>query len=223
MLELKGLLFSFQNKVVFEALNLTFQSNKIIGIVGKNGVGKTTLFRCISGIYTPAAGEMRFDRMPFSKQQVGFLPTDPFFYTYMTGGEYLQLVNGKTANHYADLLDLPLNELIDTYSTGMRKKLAFSAIISQRRPIQILDEPFNGVDLESNEILKHIIQNEKYNKITLISSHVLSTLTDICDEIYFIKEGFQCDYYTKNNFNNLHIYISEDIKNKLEAINTLKD
>ena len=223
MLELKGLRFSFQNKVVFEALNLTFQSDKIIGIVGKNGVGKTTFFRTISGIYTPTSGEMHFNGMPFSKQRVGFLPTDPFFYTYMTGEEYLQLVNGKVVKHYNDLLDLPLHELIDTYSTGMRKKLAFSAIISQRRPIQILDEPFNGVDLESNEMLKHIIQNEKHGKITLISSHVLSMLTDICEEIYFIKEGFQCDYYAKNNFNDLHTHISEDIKNKLEAINTLKD
>lgn len=220
MLELKGLGFSFQNKVVFEDLNLTFQSDKIIGVVGKNGVGKTTLFRCISGIYTAHTGELLLHGAPFSKQSVAFLPTDPFFYAYMTGEEYFQLVNGKTTKHYNDLLDLPLNELIDTYSTGMRKKLAFSAIISQRRPIQILDEPFNGVDLESNEILKHIIQNEKQDKITLISSHVLSTLTAICDEIYFIKDGFECEYYTKSNFDDLHKTISHDIKDKLAAINS---
>lgn len=222
MLEIKELQFSFKNKIIFKDLNLTFKPNKIIGIVGKNGVGKTTLFRSIAGIYTPENGTILLNGAPFSKQSVAFLPTDPFFYDYMNGNEYIELVNGKSQNDYTDLLDLPLQQLIDTYSTGMRKKLAFAAIIAQHRPIQILDEPFNGVDLESNEVIKQIIQSEKQDKITLISSHVLSTLTDICDEIYFIKEGFLCEYYDKNDFHHLHTAIANDIAQKMNAINALK-
>lgn len=222
MLEIKELQFSFKNKIIFKDLNLTFKSDKITGIVGKNGVGKTTLFRCISGIYTPEKGGILLNGELFSKQSVAFLPTDPFFYAYMNGKEYIELVNGKSLNYYTELLDLPLQQLIDTYSTGMRKKLAFAAIIAQRRPIQILDEPFNGVDLESNEVIKQIIQNEKQDRVTLISSHVLSTLTDICDEIFFIKEGFICEYYDKNNFDRLHAAISNDIAQKMDKINLLK-
>ena len=168
MLELKHLEFKFRDKNIFQDLNMTFPEGAIIGIVGRNGVGKTTFFRVITGLYKALNGEINLNGRQLSKQEISFLPTDPFFYSYMNGAEYLELVVGGSkrskAFEYAEQLMLPLDQLVDTYSTGMKKKLAFSAIISQNRPVQILDEPYNGVDLESNEIIKLILQHQKQRK-----------------------------------------------------------
>lgn len=176
MLQLIDLHFAFKDKIVFKGFNISFQSGKITGIMGKNGVGKTTLFRLLASIYKHQAGAILMNEQNLSPGEVALMPTDPFFYYYMTGEEYIKLVtkDPQPVLTMAETLDLPLNHLIDTYSTGMRKKLAFAAIINQPKAVIILDEPFNGVDLESNEIIKLIIRRSVNERIVLLSSHILS-------------------------------------------------
>ncbi|MEO1257892.1 MAG: ATP-binding cassette domain-containing protein [Bacteroidota bacterium] len=218
MLTIKDISFSFREKIIFENLNLSFPEGQVHGIVGKNGVGKTTFFRNISGIYNPHKGTIFYNNAPVKKGKISFLPTSPYFYPYINGREYIKLINGSISsriNQYADLLDLPLNQLIDTYSTGMKKKIAFLGTISQNRPILILDEPFNGVDLEGNEILKAIIKKEKKERILLISSHILSSLTNISDNIYFIQEGFAVNIFDQKEFTKLESSIQKDIEEKI--------
>ncbi len=222
MLKIGNISFGFREKIIFENLSLSFKENHIHGIVGKNGVGKTTFFRNISGIYHPQSGDIYFNDSPLKKDDISFLPTSPYFYPYINGGEYIELINGSISskiNQYAELLDLPLNQLIDTYSTGMKKKIAFLGVISQGRPILILDEPFNGVDLESNEILKSIILKEKSGRVLLISSHILSSMTNISDTIHFIQKGFSVNVYDKHEFSKLENAIQKDIEEKLKSIN----
>lgn len=224
MLKLENISFSFREKLIFEDLKLSFVKGQVHGIVGKNGIGKTTLFRNMAGIYQSQSGNLIFNNRPLKKDDISFLPTSPYFYPYINGQEYIELVNGSISlkiSQYADLLDLPLNQLIDTYSTGMKKKVAFLGAISQDRPVLILDEPFNGVDLESNEILKSIILKEKRGRVLLISSHILSSLTNISDSIYFIQKGFLVDIYAKQEFAKLEAIIQNDIEEKINRAGVL--
>jgi len=85
---------------------------------------------------------------------------------------------------------LPLDQYAIIYSTGMKKKLAMIGVLMQQNDIFILDEPFNGVDIQSNIIITEIIQKLKsLGKTIVISSHIFSTLSDTCDEIHLLKEG----------------------------------
>lgn len=89
-----------------------------------------------------------------------------------------------------NIFDLPLNQHALNYSTGMKKKLALTAIFLQENDVFILDEPFNGVDIQSNLIITEIIKKFKeLGKTVIISSHIFSTLADSCDEIYLMKKG----------------------------------
>jgi len=223
MLALKNVYFSFAQKVIFSNLNMTFNPQSIIGIVGKNGIGKTTFFRNLTKIYRPQKGEILFQNQPIQKQDISFLPTAPYFYPYMNAGEYLEIVASNTEQNQhsrkiAEQLDLPFDQLVTSFSTGMKKKVAFAAMLAQNRPIQIFDEPFNGVDLESNEVIKYMIQQQKSDKIILLSSHIFSTLTDICDGIYYIEEEFQWRYFEKEDFEKLEKELKAEAQLKMKQV-----
>ena len=193
MIAIENLSKSFSGKNVLNQINLSFEKGKIYGIVGENGAGKTTLFRCIVGL-EDFDGQIQSENR-LLKDVTGFLPTDPYFFSKMTGAEYLQLLCNARDIPQPDLkekniFDLPLNQYAETYSTGMKKKLAITGILLQQNELYILDEPFNGVDINSNILIVQIIKKLKsLNKIVLIASHIFSTLTESCDEIYLLKEG----------------------------------
>ena len=121
------------------------------------------------------------------------------------------------------IFDLPLDDLIDTYSTGMKKKLAFLGVMALDRPILILDEPFNGVDVESNEKIFQILERVKeQGKIILLSSHILSSLTNICDKISFLKEGAIFKTYRREEFPELESGLREMVQQNInQALNDL--
>lgn len=220
MLHLHNLTFGFNSKNIFQNFNLSIPEGEITGIMGKNGVGKTTLFRLIAGIYKPAGGHLSYGNHALRPQEVAFLPAEPFFYQYITGREYLELVRreeGDSTLPLAAILDLPVDQLIDTYSTGMKKKLAFAAIINQPVPIIILDEPFNGVDLESNELLKAVIRQHKYERVLLVSSHILKTLTDLCDRIFYLRDNNEILPFEKIHFDELNQLVENEIAQKLKT------
>jgi len=105
---------------------------------------------------------------------------------------------------------LPLNQYASTYSTGMKKKLALTAILLQQNDVFILDEPFNGVDIQSNLIITEIIKRFKeLEKIVIISSHIFSTLANTCDEIHLMKNGEIIKKVKQVDFNNLEKEMKE--------------
>lgn len=161
MIQLQQLSKSYGRKEVLNALNLEFTAGRVHGIVGVNGAGKTTLFRCIAGL-EKHLGKVTADREPL-KNHLGFLPTDPYFFPKLTGREYLILhANARrqkiTNLDQQNIFDLPLDEYAAHYSTGMQKKLALLAILLSPNQYYILDEPFNGVDIQSNLLITAIIK-----------------------------------------------------------------
>lgn len=223
MIRIKHLSKSYGNKKVLNQINLQFEKGKVYGIVGENGSGKTTLFKCISGLESHE-GKVLAD-VPKLKDVLGFLQTDPFFFPKITGGEYLRLFcnarNIKDVDfNQKNIFDLPLNQYAITYSTGMQKKLALTAILLQQNQFFILDEPFNGVDIQSNIIITEIIHRLKsLDKTILISSHIFSTLNDTCDEIFLLKEGVITRNVFKEDFKKLEEEMKEfSVGNSIEKL-----
>lgn len=193
MISIENLSKSFGTKQVLEEINLKLEKGRVYGVVGENGAGKTTLFKCIAGL-SSYEGIISSD-YKILKNHLGFLQTSPYFFPKITGQEYLQLFcNARKIRigHFSEknIFDLPLNQYAITYSTGMKKKLALMALLLQHNDFYILDEPFNGVDIQSNMLITEIIHKLKsLNKTILISSHIFSTLNNTCDEIHLLKAG----------------------------------
>ena len=193
MIRIKNLSKQFGKKVVLNHLSIEFERGKIYGIIGENGAGKTTLFRCIAGLES-FDGEIVSEINPL-KDHLGYLTAEPFFFPMITGEEYIRLLCNARDKKLTEIgsnniFDLPLNQYVTTYSTGMRKKLALLAVLLQGNDIFILDEPFNGIDLNGSIILTEIIHRLKeLGKTVIISSHIFSTLSDTCDEIHVLRNG----------------------------------
>ena len=215
MIQLVEISKAFGSHVVLDRLSFTFEDNKVYGIVGKNGSGKTTLFRCLTGLES-CKGEIVSERRPL-KNHIGYLPTELFFYKLMTGMEYVQFVcnarNQKIENIAArNIFELPLNDYISTYSTGMKKKLALFAILLQDVPYYIFDEPFNGIDFQSSVLVFDIIKALKQRgKTVIMSSHIYTTLTQTCDEICLLEDGNFKQQVLKADFDALEKSMHQEI------------
>lgn len=223
MIRIEGLTKQYGASKVLDGVNLSFESGMVYGIVGANGAGKTTLFKCIAGL-EEFEGTIKSEHEKL-KNHIGFLPTDPYYLSRMTGREYIQLVCTARKNRVTDIddrnvFDLPLDQYASTYSTGMKKKLALIAILIQGFDIFILDEPFNGVDLHGNLLMTEIIRKlSTLGKTILISSHILSTLTDTCDEIYIFEQGLVARKVEREQFPDLAQAMKEvSIENEIERL-----
>ncbi|MRM82461.1 ATP-binding cassette domain-containing protein [Riemerella anatipestifer] len=223
MIRVSELSKNYGKNEILKNISMEFSRGKVYGIVGENGAGKTTLFRCIAGLES-YKGEIISDSTPL-KNHLGLLLANSFFFSKMTGKEYIKLLcnaRGKTNLELdsKNIFDLPLNQYASTYSTGMKKKLAITAILLQENEYFILDEPFNGVDIQSNIILTEIILKLKeLNKVVLISSHIFSTLSDTCDEIHLLRKGEQIKTIQKSEFKRLEEEMKEiTIGNRIDKL-----
>ncbi|GAA4111919.1 ABC transporter ATP-binding protein [Aquimarina addita] len=215
---------SYGAKQVLNAINVSFKPGEINGVVGENGAGKTTLFSCIAGLEA-YKGQIDYNQVSI-KSRVGFLPTNPHFLSKITGKEYLQLVCNARKVKLTDfkeqnIFDLPLQQYAETYSTGMKKKLALTGILLQRNDIFILDEPFNGVDIHSNIMINQIVMRLKaLNKIVVLSSHIFSTLHETCDYLHYLKQGSIIKSVDKTAFDTIEKDMkSSGIDARIDALN----
>ena len=223
MINIQNLSKNFGNKQVLKNVNMQFERGNIYGVVGENGAGKTTLFRCIAGLEN-FEGQIISELNPL-KNYLGLLSTEPFFFKKITGKEYIRLLCNARKKEISgiddkNIFELPLNQYASTYSTGMKKKLALLAILLQENECFILDEPFNGVDIHSNIIIVELIRKLKaLGKTVITSSHIFSTLSDTCDEIYWLKEGEIVKKVLRENFKALELEMKEfTIGNKIEKL-----
>lgn len=214
MLSVQHLKKSFGEHTILHDVCLELSSGSISGIVGMNGAGKTTLLNILWKKLEPTeAKHITWNGIPLKTENIAFLEAQPFFYSRITGKEYLQLFQKFHPQfdflQWNQIFQLPLNELIENYSSGMKKKLAFMSILSSNAPILILDEPFNNLDLETNLHLKEILlQMKSQGKTIIITSHILEVLTSFADEVHLLHQGAISYKFSKEEFSQIETIIS---------------
>ncbi len=221
MITIKNLTVSYKkNNPVIQSLELSLELERIHGIVGLNGSGKTTLLNTIYGLKKPETGDIFIDGCKSTKRQIAYLETESYFYSNITGEDHLKIFKNTDFDtvSWNELFKLPLRELIETYSTGMKKKLALLAVLKQDKPVMILDEPFNGLDIETARVLRSILLNLKNRKTIIITSHIIETLTNLCDDISYLQEGKIKYSRSKSEFDEFKQEIYLDIEKRNEEI-----
>lgn len=210
MLEIQNLRKAYGPHQVLHDVSLTLRPGSIHGLVGANGAGKTTLINCLYGLETGFEGQICDTTGPGLRQRTGLLPYEPYFYPRLTGREYLEFclqARGRTVPDFTgwnQLLELPLDQYADEYSAGMRKKLALLALLVQDFQYLILDEPFNGLDLEANLLLREILKRLRQRGTgILLTSHILGAITDVADEVTVLVAGRVRRHYQAAEFGTL--------------------
>lgn len=227
MIEISELHFSYNSeKAVLEGLSATFSSNEIHGIMGANGAGKSTFFSLIKGYNAPDKGEIIINGESKNHQEIALMGTEQHFLPRMKAIEYLQFFKIQNPKFQLDqwnkIMDLPLNQFVSEYSTGMQKKLGIMSLIALDKSILLLDEPFNGLDAESYEKLKEILLHLKSKgKTILISSHIANSLTEISDDIHYLENGNFNSVFRKTEFYKMEELLFDKYKKEVKSI--LKD
>lgn len=200
--------FHYSDKTILKNIRLELESGNTYGVVGLNGAGKTTFFQIMGGFLKAPGIEVTLNGRTVSRKDLAYIDTDIFFYPKITAKEFLSVFPATNANYkeqeLATLLNLPLDMLTEEFSTGMKKKLLLLSQIKQDKTIFILDEPFNGLDLETNKLLEVIIAilNSR-GKTVFVSSHILNPLMNICHSIHYLKDQTVFRSYNKTGFGSI--------------------
>lgn len=203
MIEIKNLTKKIDGNFILKDINLTLNEGKIYGFIGKNGSGKTMLFRAICGLITKNSGEIIIDNKSLKDNDlyddVGLLLENPSFLNGLSGYDNLRMIASiKNKADNIRILDVlkkvglyeNRNKSYEKYSLGMKQRLAVANVIMEEPKVLIFDEPTNAIDEEGVEVLKQILIEEKNkNKIVIISSHEKGIIDQLCDEIFMMKDG----------------------------------
>jgi ABC-2 type transport system ATP-binding protein len=199
---------TFGYKVALKNVSFAVPAGQICGLLGPNGAGKTTLFRLVMGILKATEGKLLIngldafeDRVPV-KRLIGFLPDEPIFYSYLSGREVLALsaamhgldvpaVMGRVTPLIARLrLFDDIDNYAEDYSRGMKKKLGLLLAMLHQPKLLVLDEPTNGLDVESTHLFYDLIfETAKQGTTVLFSTHLMDHVTKLCSHAVIINEG----------------------------------
>ena len=200
LLECKGLCKSYGEKEVLKDINLVIPRGKIIGLLGKNGTGKSTFIKLINDLLTPSAGEVLINgRMVGidSKKIISYLPERTYLDKSMTVNETIKFFSefydnfdSEKAKRLLDDLGLDVNLKLAKMSKGMQEKVQLVLVMSRQAELYILDEPLGGVDPATRDyILNTILTNFNEGASIIISTHLIADIERILDEVIFIDKG----------------------------------
>jgi len=227
--------------VAVKDLSLRIEPGEVYGLLGPNGSGKSTTLKIILGLVSPTRGRTeifgRDSRLVESREAVGFLPENPYFYKYLSGAETLRFF-GRLCGMSGTTLKSRINELLDlvglnkardrrlgTYSKGMLQRIGLAQALIQDPRLVVLDEPTAGVDPAGSREIRDLIMDLKRRGITvLLSSHLLAQAQEICDRIgiladgVLVREGYLQELIAIENQTELVITdASDDLVHEIEA------
>jgi ABC-2 type transport system ATP-binding protein len=207
-LELQQLTKRFGDKSAVEAVSLSLAPGTFLGLLGRNGAGKSTTLKMVTGLLQPTSGCIRVLGMDLAleplaiKRQIGAMPEDMALLDMLSGPQYLRFV-GRMYGMPDDLIDSRRTELFDIldlapgpktlitdYSFGMKKKVALCAALIHGPKIVFLDEPFEGIDPVTSRTIKDILSSLQQRGVTLVlTSHILEVVEKLCPLIAILDEG----------------------------------
>ena len=208
VVELKNVTKRYDAILAVDHLNLTLGSGEIFGLLGPNGSGKSTTLKMLLGLVQPDEGAVTVLGVPVQqdpvavKRMVGYVPEAPRLYEFLTGIEYLDFIGDvygmqpeekrNRINEYLKALQLEGREgdMINSYSEGMKQKVALISAFLHRPKLLIMDEPLNALDPRSARIVKDFLQELKRQGVTaILSTHVLEIAQAMCDRIGIMYQG----------------------------------
>lgn len=194
----------YQNKIAVDRISLRLNTG-IYGLLGANGAGKTTLMRMVCGILKPTSGTITFDGIDVSEERyrsmLGYLPQDFGYYPEFTGEDfllYMAALKGmrkpQARRKTVELLKLvSLHDVakkkIKTYSGGMKQRLGIAQALLNQPKILVLDEPTAGLDPKERVRFRDLIKDLGKDSIVLLSTHIVSDIEHIADDILMMKSG----------------------------------
>lgn len=208
MIEISNLTKRYGDFTAVRNIDLVVPRGELFGFLGPNGAGKTTTLRMMAGILKPTSGSIRVAGVDLianpiaAKSKLGFIPDRPFIYEKLTGSEFLRFVaglydqKGPEVDHRGRellaLFDLEewRDELVESYSHGMRQKLIISSAFVHRPEVIVVDEPMVGLDPKAARILKDLFREYTHRGHTIIfSTHTLEVAESLCDRLAIIVQG----------------------------------
>ncbi len=200
ILELQNITKKFGSKVVLDSINVTLEPGKIVGLLGTNGSGKTTMIKLINDLLTPDQGTVQIDgKKPGieTKKIVSYLPERSYLDPGMKVGEVLRFFNDfyadfdlKKAQGLLQEFSISLDSRIKTLSKGTREKVQLVLVMSRKAKLFVLDEPMAGVDPAARDhILDTILSSYDEEATILISTHLIADVERVLDEVIFLDHG----------------------------------
>ena len=232
----KNLTMKFKDFYAIKDVSIDVKSNQIYGLVGKNGAGKTTLMKCLLGLLPGSNGEIKMfetDNLADGRRRTGALIEEPGFFKNLTGYQNLMYFSKAFGiNDSAEVLKLlqllKLSEAKDkkykNYSLGMKQRLGIALALIGDPDLLVLDEPINGIDPEGIVEMRNLFKSLVYDqgKTIIISSHILSEVENLCDNIAIIEKGQVIDvienHSTKNQMTKYVTSLSTDNNDKAKEI-----
>jgi ABC-2 type transport system ATP-binding protein len=208
MIELRGLTKRYGTFEAVNGIDLDVPKGELFGFLGPNGAGKTTTLRMIAGILRPSAGSVRIGGIDLAadpiaaKRKLGYIPDRPFIYEKLTGAEFLRFVAGlfeqsgapveKRGRDLLTLFELDewRDELVESYSHGMRQKLIIASAFIHRPDVIVVDEPMVGLDPKAARTLKDLFREYvRRGHTIMMSTHTLEVAQGLCDRVAIIQRG----------------------------------
>lgn len=200
LVEIRGLTKAFSHTIAVNNMNLIIPRSRIIGLLGPNGSGKSTLIKLMNGLLTPTAGKIFINGQepgPLTKARVAYLPERTYLQNGMKVCDIIELFcdfyedfNRERAFMMINNLGIPFNAALKTLSKGTKEKVQLILVMSRNADLYILDEPIAGVDPAARDyILRTIITNYNGNSSILLSTHLITDIENILDDVIFVRNG----------------------------------
>lgn len=200
ILECKNLFKTYSNAEALKGINLTINRGRIVGLLGPNGSGKSTLIKLANGLLTPSSGEILINGIKpgiQTKKIVSYLPERTYLNDWMKVSDIINFFRDFYDNFNPDKaydmlakLNINPNDKLKTMSKGTKEKVQLILVMSREADLYLLDEPIAGVDPAARDyILNTIITNYNENATIIISTHLISDIERILDDVVFISYG----------------------------------